>query len=52
MFDPIIVRLVEEYPEYITYLKNIKVKSWARYTFPIRRWLHNISNIIESINGT
>ena len=52
MFDHIIVRLAEEHPEYIIYLKDIKVKSWARHAFPVRRWLHDTSNISESINGT
>ena len=37
IFDPIIVRLVEEYLKYITYLKDIKVKSWVRYIFLVRR---------------
>ena len=46
------VRLAEEHLEYATYLKDIEVKSWARHTFPVRRWLYDISNISESINST
>ena len=46
------VRLAEEHPECATYLKNIEIKSWARHTFPVRRWLHNTSNISKSINST
>ena len=45
-------RLVEEYLEYAVYLKDIKVKAWARYIFPVRRWLHDTSNINELINST
>ena len=51
-FNTIIIRLAEEHLEYTTYLKNIEVKSWARYIFSVRRQLYNISNISELINST
>ena len=52
IFDTIMTRLTEEHPECAAYLKDIEVKSWARHVFPVRRWLHDTSNISESINGT
>ena len=50
-FNPIMARLIEEYLKYAVYLKNIKVKVWARYIFPVRRWLYDISNVNELINS-
>ena len=52
VFNTIMTRLAEEHPKCATYLKDIEVKSWARYTFLVRRWLYDTSNINESINST
>ena len=52
VFDTIMTRLAEEHLECAAYLKDIEVKSWARHAFPVRRWLHDISNISELMNNT
>ena len=36
----------------IAYLRLIPVETWATYAFPIPRYGHITSNIIESLNRT
>ena len=50
-FDIIMAQLVEEKEECATYLKNIDPKSWIRYVFLVRRWMHDTSNISELVNS-
>ena len=51
-FDTIIAQLAAEKEECATYLKNINPKSWTRHAFPVRRWMHDTSNISESVNSS
>ena len=40
-----------EKPEAAAWLLNVEPAKWARCAFPGRRWGHDTSNIVESMNG-
>ena len=51
-FDTIMEQLATEHPKCATYLKKIRPESWTYWAFPTRRWLHDTSNVSESVNST
>ena len=51
-FDTAIDALLKESRPAASYLLSIPVETWACHAFPVPRYGHITSNIIESLNGT
>jgi hypothetical protein len=51
-FDTAIDTILKESRPIATCLHSIPAETWATYTFPLPRYSHITSNIVESLNGT
>ena len=51
-FDTAIDAILKESRPAAAYLRSIPAETWATYAFPLPRYGHITSNIVESLNGT
>lgn len=51
-FDAAIDGVLKESRPAAAYLRSIPAETWATYAFPLPRYGHITSNIVESLNGT
>ena len=51
-FDTAIDAMLKDSRPAAAYLRSIPAETWATYAFPLPRYGHITSNIVESLNGT